>query len=208
MFNDKLHIFTHKNTIYQSNLKLLAIFGQDRFSSTVRFSDKTFSSTNRFRACAVHHTEVELSWLTWIRVAQTQITFEHGFPQIFRECHFFGVFGCFKWIFTHICSSLGEKFQFKKSDTVTLIQTVFSLWLIHTKQLCHFLRNHFRRWVPLVQYEHLTLPGRLISAMMFSGARVAQLFIFCVVFFWTIVLLVVLFCGPLYCLSIFDIHGF
>jgi hypothetical protein len=27
MFNDKLHIFTYKNTIYQSKLKLLAIFG-------------------------------------------------------------------------------------------------------------------------------------------------------------------------------------
>ena len=31
MFNDKLHIFTYKNTIYQSKLKLLAIFGQSRF---------------------------------------------------------------------------------------------------------------------------------------------------------------------------------
>ena len=40
MFNDKLHIFTYKNTIYQSKLKLLAIFGQSRFSSTVRFSDR------------------------------------------------------------------------------------------------------------------------------------------------------------------------
>jgi hypothetical protein len=27
MFNDKLHIFTYKNSIYQSKLKLLAIFG-------------------------------------------------------------------------------------------------------------------------------------------------------------------------------------
>ena len=26
MFNDKLHLFTNKNTIYQSKLKLLAIF--------------------------------------------------------------------------------------------------------------------------------------------------------------------------------------
>jgi hypothetical protein len=40
MFNDKLHIFTYKNTIYQSKLKLLAIFRQSRFSSTVRFSDR------------------------------------------------------------------------------------------------------------------------------------------------------------------------
>ena len=39
MFNDKLHIFTYKNTIYQSKLKLLAIFSQSRFSSTVRFPD-------------------------------------------------------------------------------------------------------------------------------------------------------------------------
>jgi hypothetical protein len=35
MFNDKLVIFTNKNTIYQSKLKLLEIFGQSRFSSTV-----------------------------------------------------------------------------------------------------------------------------------------------------------------------------
>jgi hypothetical protein len=87
MFNDKLHIFTYKNTIYQSKLKLLAIFGQSRFSSTVRFSDKTFSSTNRFCACAVHHIEAELSWLTWIKVAQTQIAREVVFPEIFRENH-------------------------------------------------------------------------------------------------------------------------
>jgi inner membrane protein involved in colicin E2 resistance len=40
MCNDKLHIFTYKNTIYQSKLKLSAIFGQSRFSSTVRFSDR------------------------------------------------------------------------------------------------------------------------------------------------------------------------
>ena len=40
MFSDKLHIFTYKNTIYKSKLKLLAIFGQSRFSSTARFSDK------------------------------------------------------------------------------------------------------------------------------------------------------------------------
>jgi hypothetical protein len=40
MFNDKLVILTHKDTIYQSKLKLLAIFGQSRFSSTVTFSDR------------------------------------------------------------------------------------------------------------------------------------------------------------------------
>jgi hypothetical protein len=40
MFNDKLHIFTYKNTIYQSKLKLLAIFGQSRFPSTVTFFDR------------------------------------------------------------------------------------------------------------------------------------------------------------------------
>ena len=88
MFNDKLQIFTYKNAIYQSKLKLLAIFGQSRISYTVRFSDKTFSSKNWFRVCAVHHTETELSWLTWIRVAQTQIACEHVFPEIFLENHF------------------------------------------------------------------------------------------------------------------------
>ena len=87
MFNDKLHVFTYKNTIYQSKLKLLAIFGQCQFYCTI-FRQKTFSSTNRFRACAVHHTEGELSWLIWIIVAQTQIACEHVFPEIFRENHF------------------------------------------------------------------------------------------------------------------------
>ena len=58
MFNDKLHIFTYKNTIYQSKLKLLAIFGQSRVSfHGYIFRQKTFLSTNRFRTCAVHHTE-------------------------------------------------------------------------------------------------------------------------------------------------------
>jgi hypothetical protein len=32
MFNNKLHIFTYKSRIYQSKLKLLAIFGQSRVS--------------------------------------------------------------------------------------------------------------------------------------------------------------------------------
>jgi hypothetical protein len=40
MFNDKLVILIDKKTIYQYKLKLLAIFGQSRFSSTVRFSDR------------------------------------------------------------------------------------------------------------------------------------------------------------------------
>ena len=40
MFNDKLVILTYKNTIYQSKLKLLAILGQGRYSSTVRFSGR------------------------------------------------------------------------------------------------------------------------------------------------------------------------
>ena len=62
MFSDKLHIFTYKNTIYKSKLKLLAIFGQSWFSSTARFSDKRHvHKKNRFRACAVNHRETELS---------------------------------------------------------------------------------------------------------------------------------------------------
>ena len=32
MFNNKLHIFTYRSRIYQSKLKLLAIFGQSRVS--------------------------------------------------------------------------------------------------------------------------------------------------------------------------------
>jgi hypothetical protein len=42
MFNDKLHIFTYKNTIYQSKLELLAIFGQSLFSSTVMVTTYIF----------------------------------------------------------------------------------------------------------------------------------------------------------------------
>ena len=64
MLNDKLHIFTYKNKIYQSKLKLLAIFGQSLFSSTLDFQTEDILSTNRFRARAVHHTEAELSSLT------------------------------------------------------------------------------------------------------------------------------------------------
>ena len=92
MFNDKLHIFTYKNTIYQSKLKLLAIFSQSRFSFTVRFSNRR----HFHQQTAVHHTEVELSRLTGIRVAQTQIACEHVFPELFRENHFSGVFGYFR----------------------------------------------------------------------------------------------------------------
>jgi hypothetical protein len=119
MFNDKLHIFTYKNTIYQSKLKLilLAIIGQ------VRFSDKTFSSTNRFRACTVHHTGAELSWLTWIIDTNCLRT---RFPGNISLKPLFGVFGCFRWIFTHISSSLGEKFRFKKSDKI--VDTVTLRW--------------------------------------------------------------------------------
>ena len=49
------------------------------------------------------------------------------FPRNISWKPLFGVFGCFRWIVTHICSSLGEKFRFKKTDkivdTVTLIRT-------------------------------------------------------------------------------------
>ena len=37
MLNDKLHIFTYKNTIYQSNFKLLAIFGKVGFLPRLDF---------------------------------------------------------------------------------------------------------------------------------------------------------------------------
>ena len=71
MFNDKLDIFTYKNTIYQSKLKLLAIL------VTILVCKQ--------HACAVHHTETELSW---IAVAQTKIACGHVFPEIFRENDF------------------------------------------------------------------------------------------------------------------------
>jgi hypothetical protein len=113
MLNAELHIFTYKNTIYKSKLKLFAIFGQRRFSSTVRFSDRRHfhQQIDSARAQLIIQRR---SYLEWV-----QLEYANLLSQLF------GVFGCFKWIFTHICSSLGEKFRFKKSDkfvdTVTLI---------------------------------------------------------------------------------------
>ena len=53
MFNDKLVIVTYKNAIYQLKLKLLAIF--------VTILVCKHAVSNRFRACAIHNTEAELS---------------------------------------------------------------------------------------------------------------------------------------------------
>jgi hypothetical protein len=65
MFNDKLHIFTYKNTINQSKLKLLAIFGQSRFSSTVpRFADRHFhQQADSARAQFIIQRRSYLDWL-------------------------------------------------------------------------------------------------------------------------------------------------
>jgi hypothetical protein len=65
MFNDKLHIFTYKNTIYQSKLKLLAIFGQSWFSSTVRFSDRRHfhQQTDSTRAQFIIQRQSYFDWL-------------------------------------------------------------------------------------------------------------------------------------------------
>jgi hypothetical protein len=84
MFNDKLVILTYKNTIYQSKFELLAIF----VTILVCKQHTMYAVSNRFRTCAVPHTEAELTWLTWIRVAQTQIACDHISPEIFRENHF------------------------------------------------------------------------------------------------------------------------
>ena len=106
MFNDKLHIFTYKNTIYQSKLKLVAIFGQSRFSPMVRFSDRRHfhQQTDSARAQLIIQRR---SYLEWVELEYANLLSQ-----------LFGVFGCFRWIFTHICSSLGEKFRFKKSDKI------------------------------------------------------------------------------------------
>jgi hypothetical protein len=73
MFNDKLHICTYKNTIYQSKLKLLPIFGQSGFSSTVRFSDIRYfhQQTDFVRAQFIIQRRSYLAWL-----------------ELFRENHF------------------------------------------------------------------------------------------------------------------------
>jgi hypothetical protein len=86
MFKDKLHVFTYKNTIYQSKLKLLVRFlPRLDFPTEDIFINKPIPCV---RSSAVHNTEGELSWLIWIRVAQTQIACEHVFHEIFRENHF------------------------------------------------------------------------------------------------------------------------
>ena len=65
MSNDKLVILTYKNTIYQSKLKLLAISGQNRFSSTVRFSDRrnVHQRTDSTRAQFIIRRRSYLDWL-------------------------------------------------------------------------------------------------------------------------------------------------
>ena len=52
MFKDKLVILTYKNTIYQSKLKLLAMF-----VTILVCKQHTLTVSSRFHACAVHHTE-------------------------------------------------------------------------------------------------------------------------------------------------------
>jgi hypothetical protein len=55
MFNDKLVILTYKNAIYQSKLKLLAIF------VTILVCKQHMLFQTDSGAYTVHHTEAELS---------------------------------------------------------------------------------------------------------------------------------------------------
>jgi hypothetical protein len=108
--------------MHNLSIKIISHFWSSRFSSTVRISDKTFSSTNRFRTwaihvfvlinmgqcilcyhtgswiinefgqqtmrsnlikqiSAVHHTETELSWLTWIKSSPDTNCLRTRFPR-------------------------------------------------------------------------------------------------------------------------------
>ena len=53
----------------------------------------------------------------------------------------------------------------------------------------------------LVEHELLTLPEHLISLLIFSGVHVAHSLIFCVLFCWSIFVLLSLLFWSLYCLS-------
>jgi hypothetical protein len=154
MFNEKLDIFTYmyKNTIYQSKLKLVAIFGQSRFSSTVRFSDRrhVHQRTVSARAQFIIQSSPDTNCL------RTPLSPKYFVTTTFR------FFGCSRWIFTHICSSLGEKFRFKTSDKIvdiartpcfsvliTFVSVIFFLlktWLqleMKWKWLCYFVNSLF-----------------------------------------------------------------
>jgi hypothetical protein len=107
--------------------------------------------------------DLSIKYLKWIRVAQTQIACEHVFPQIFRENRFSVFLAVLDEFVIHICSNLGEKFRFKKSekivDTVTLrydinkfqnskIRMCFICWspLSYPRtyiRLCHILLFYF-----------------------------------------------------------------
>jgi hypothetical protein len=65
MFNDKLHIFTYKNTICKSKLKLLAIFGQSRFRPLLDFpTEDIFIKKNASaRAQLIIQRRSYLDWL-------------------------------------------------------------------------------------------------------------------------------------------------
>jgi hypothetical protein len=145
MFNDKLHIFTYKNTIDQSQLKLLAIFGQSRFSSSVRFSDRRHfhQQTDSVRAQFIIQRR---SYIDWLELEQhTHKLLANMFsPKYFVKT----TFRClwlflYIWIFTHISSSLEEKFRSKKSDkivdTVTLKERASQLSNCYYSIHCNFL---------------------------------------------------------------------
>jgi hypothetical protein len=117
MFNDKLVILTYKNTIYQSKLKLWAMFVTILVCKQHTLFQTDFARTQ--------FTIQRRSYLDWLELEYPRHKLlANTFPHNISWKPLFGVFACFRWIFTHICSSLGEKYRFKNSDkivdTVTL----------------------------------------------------------------------------------------
>ena len=122
MLNDKLHIFTYKNTIYQS--KLLAIFGHSRFSSTVRFSDRRHFHQQTDSA-SVQFIIQRRSYLDRLELEQPihKLLANTFSPKYFLKTTFRCLWLFWMNFYSHLFR-LGEKFRFIKSDkivdTVTL----------------------------------------------------------------------------------------
>jgi hypothetical protein len=120
MFNDKLVILIYKNTIYQSKFKLLAIF-----ATNLVCKQHTLFQTDSVRAQFIIQRRSYLDWLE-LELPRHKLTncLRTCFPRNISWKPLFAIFGCFRWIFTHICSSLEEKIRFKKSDKIVDIVTL------------------------------------------------------------------------------------
>jgi hypothetical protein len=78
-----------------------------------------------------------------------------------------------------------------------------SIW--RKKYSIETARKHLRR-VSLVEQELLTLPEHPSSNPVFSWVRVIRSFVLCVMFCWSLFVLLSFFFWSLCCLSFFDLH--